>query len=298
MQATASSILVPLRVTAPVDTPFRAVVEAARAGPVALARIRSTPHVVAREARAITSTDPDLFKVTLHRSGPATAEQDGRQHTLSGGDLVVLDTTRPYRLAVPTCDVVVMGLPRAMLGPYADVVARHAGFPLAGESGIRSVIASMLSRLGDLTEDLPDASGIHLADALASLLVAAYADTATAEHAELPTELTDRIIAYTRANLGDPTLCVETVAHAHGISPRHLHQLFHRRGGPTFAAWVRHERLHRIRRDLLDPTLTGRTTAAIAARWGMFDAGHVGRALKAEYGQTAAELRRTAGTAH
>jgi transcriptional regulator GlxA family with amidase domain len=140
---------------------------------------------------------------------------------------------------------------------------------------------------------------VRLADALISLVIAAFTEISP-ERLEAGTDLADRILAYASANLDDPLLSVETVAKRHGISIRHLHNTLQRRD-VTFAAWVRTERLRRIRRDLLDPAFAQRTTAAIAARWGMHDPGHLARALKREFGQTAAGIRqasaRRVGTA-
>jgi AraC-like DNA-binding protein len=293
LQAVASSILVPLRVTTSTNAEFRARVDSAHVGPVAVARIRGTPHQVSREARSISSTDSELLKVTLYRSGPAYVTQDDRRYCANPGDLVVFDTGRPYELSVlDICDVVVVGLPRAMLGVNAELLSRCVATPQPCDSGTRAVIAAFLSGLADHIDDLPGMSGIHVADALASLIITAFAE-ATPELVEVTTDLADRIIVYALANLGDPALSVESVARRHGISVRYLHKLFRRRG-LTFAAWVRRERLTRIRRDLLDPALATRTTAVIAARWGIHDPGHLSRALKKEFGLAAAEIRLTA----
>jgi AraC-like DNA-binding protein len=291
LQAVASSILVPLRVTAPAGRPFRARLTAAVAGPLVAARIRGTAHVVSRQARSITSSDPGLLKVTFHRRGMAMVAQDGRENRVKPGDLVVVDTARPYHLAVDDlCDVVVIGVPRSFLGVQGDLISRRSATPLEAGSGTRAVVAATMSGLGDHIDGLPGPAGRHLGDALTSLLIAAFTETA-AERADVASDLTERIIAYALANLADPTLSVASVARHHGISTSRLHQLFRRRGH-TFAAWVRHERLRRIQRDLLDPDLAQQTAAAIATRWGIADPRHLGRALKAEFGHTAAELRR------
>lgn len=293
LQAVASSILVPLRVAAPAHADFHAEVHSARVGPVVVARIRGAPHVVHREARHITSTDGELLKLVLHQGGPATAAQHDRAYRARPGDLTAFDTTRPYRLAVAdSCDVVVVGLPRTLLGANADLIARRAGVPVTCDTGARRVIAAFLSGLAGQVDDLPGRSGNRLADALASLVIALFTEVGP-ERAETETGPADRIRAYALANLGDPALSVESVARRHGISARYLHRLF-QRDGVTFAAWVRYERLIRIRRDLLDPALSGRTAAAIAAHWGVRDPRHLSRALKKEFGLTAAELRRMA----
>jgi AraC-like DNA-binding protein len=293
LQAIVSSMLVPLRVRAPDDSPFQAYVDHAEVGSVVVARLRSTPHVVTRDARSITSTDRDLFKLIADRRGALTVAQNGWRARMRPNDLILCDTSQPYRVTVPCgCDVVVVGVPRSMLGPSADLLTRRTGQPVPGDRGTRSVIAAFLSGLADNVDDLPGSGGIRLADALSSLIVAAFTET-TPERVDTSTDLADRILAYALAHLRDPFLSAESVARRHGISVRHLHTLLQRRD-VTFAAWVRAERLRRVRRDLLDPAFAQRTTAAIAAHWGLHDPGHLARALKREFGQTAAEIRRTA----
>ncbi|MDX5562726.1 helix-turn-helix domain-containing protein [Streptomyces sp. ID05-04B] len=93
-------------------------------------------------------------------------------------------------------------------------------------------------------------------------------------------------------SLGDPRHRAERVARRRGISVRHLYALF-QGADLTFAAWIRHERLLRIRHDLLAPACDDRSTVAIARRWGMLDAKHLSRALKSEFGETVSDLRRT-----
>jgi AraC-like DNA-binding protein len=290
LQSSASSVLVPIQVSAPPETPFRARVDAADAGSVVIARVRSTPHVVERTTRTITSSDRDLLKVTLHRRCPAVVVQDHRQHRAQIGDLALVDTSRPYVLApAEECDVVAIGMSREALGPYSSLIGSRTARPIPGNNSILATISAFLSGLGDHLDDVADATGPHLADAVTALLIAAFADT-TAERVDTATDLADRIIAYTRANLGDPALSAGSVARCHGISTRYLHQLFHGRSR-TFAAWVKYERLRRIRRDLLDPALADLTISTIGSGWGLTDAAHLSRAFNAEFGHSPAELR-------
>lgn len=269
---------------------LRTPVDSARVGPVTVARIRGVSPHSSREVRRVISAERDLFAVTLYRNGTAHGTQDGRRFRATAGDLVVLDTGRPYELAVTdVCDIVVIELPHGMLGANTDLVGRYVATPQRCDRGAWAVLAAFLSGLADRINGLTDIPDIHLADALVSLIVAAFAEPAP-ESAEAGVAMTDQILAHTLANLSDPALSVDSVARRHGISPRYLHQLFRRRG-LTFAAWVRRERLVRIRRDLLDPALATRTTAVIAAHWGIQDHGHLSRALKREFGLTAAELR-------
>ncbi|WP_329333260.1 helix-turn-helix domain-containing protein [Streptomyces sp. NBC_00663] len=291
LQLAASTVLAPLAVTAPGAGAFQASIDAAVLGRLALARVRGSGHLVTRTARAITSTDPELLKLTLHRSRPALADQGGHQSRAESGDFVVFDMSRPYRLeVVDGCDVLAVGIPRGELGRHADTVVRQAARRLSADTGAQAVLAAFLDGLGRHLHELTGPADAYMADALVSLLIAAFTERAPGRM-DTATELVDRIRVYALANISDPALCVASVAAAHGISDRQLHRLFQRAGIP-FWAWLRHERLARIHRDLRDPAHDGRTIASVAARWGIHDPRHIGRGLKEQYGLTARDLRR------
>ncbi|MCL2733941.1 MAG: helix-turn-helix domain-containing protein [Actinomycetia bacterium] len=293
MQAAVSSIMVPLQLTAPLDAPFQVQVSSAHAGEVAVARVEDGQGLVDRRHRLITSTDPELFMVTLDRRGAVCGEQDDRRHRARRGELMFLDTTRPYRLRYDDpCDAVVLMVPRASFGRHADVLRRRTATPLAGDGGTRAVVSAFFTGLGGQLDHLPGPSGAPLGHALTALLVAAVTRTAP-ERVDPATELADKIAAYALVNIADPGLCVESVARRFAISPRKLHRLFAHRH-ETFAAWLREERLRRVHHDLRNPALAQRTVAAIAARWGLYDPAHLSRLFRTRFGQTPAEVRRLA----
>ena len=299
MQTAVSSIMVPLRLTPRLDgQPFRTQVAAAQVGEVTVARVEDGRGLVDRRRRLITSTDPELFMVTLDRRGPMCAEQDGRRHRVRPGELVFMDTTQPFRIRYEDpCDAVILMVPWASFGLRMDALRRRTATPLAGDRGTPAMVNAFLSGLGEQTGHLPGRSGVQFGEALTALLVAAISET-TPDRVDTAVELTDRITAYVLANLDDPGLCVESVARRFAISPRKLHLLFTQRDH-TFSAWLREERLQRIRRDLLDPALAQYTVAATAARWGLYDPSHLSRLVKARFGQSPAQMRRAcvAGTA-
>lgn len=288
-EAAISSLFGPMGVTDPDPPAFEAMVDHAAIGPVVVARIQATAATVTRRSRSITSTDPDWMQLALHHSGPLAVTQDDRTTALKPSELLAIDNTRPYRVVTAgPGDITVLGVPRASLGWHADAISRRTALPIPAQGGIGRLLGYAMS---GLNEDLPSpgAARMYLADALTALFLAAFADT-TPERASVASGLVDRIRVYVLAHLGDPLLNAERVARQHCISVRYLHALF-RGGDLTFTAWVRHERLLRIRRDLLDPGLADRSTTAIASRWGVFDTKHLGRALKREFGETVNDLR-------
>lgn len=298
LEEATSSLCAPVRMTAPSDRPFHAEVTDASVGPVLVARIASTPLRLLRPSRIIGSGDRELVKLTLHRAGHLIVAQDGRQSRARPGNLFAYETIRPYELVGRDgCDIVIVGVPRSMLGPCGDLISRRTAVMLPCDNGIRSVIAGFFTGLADTVltgrGGGPGGPGaIYLADTAASLLMTAFADT-PADRVELPTGLADRILTYALANLHDPGLSAGSVANRFGVSPRYLHRLMRDRD-IRFGAWVRRERMKRIRQDLLDPRLGNSTAAAIAARWGIHDPDHLSRSLRAEFGCSAAEIRASA----
>ncbi|HZC27223.1 MAG TPA: helix-turn-helix domain-containing protein [Actinopolymorphaceae bacterium] len=103
-----------------------------------------------------------------------------------------------------------------------------------------------------------------------------------------------RIQTFIAERLGDPELAPTTIATAHHISPRYLHRLFETTG-TSVASWIRARRLEHCRRDLLDPSLSGRPAYAIGARWGLTNAAHFNRAFRTEYGVPPGEYRLSRG---
>ncbi|MEU6348026.1 helix-turn-helix domain-containing protein [Streptomyces sp. NPDC047072] len=292
-ESAVGSLFAPLRVADSGSAAFEAVVEHTVLGPVVVARIRATPATVIRDRHHITSTDVELMHLTLLHGGPVAVAQDDRVAALKPGELFACDNTRPYRIiGTAPSDMTVLCVPRASLGKQADAIGRRTALPLSAQDGIGRLLGYALT---EVNGDLPGQAVVraYVADALTALLLAAFADTAP-ERAPVASDLADRIRVHVLAHLDDPLLTAERVARHHRISLRHLHALF-QGADLTFTAWLRHERLRRIRRDLLDPAFSNRSTAAIAARWGILDTKHLGRALRREFGETVSDLRRRRG---
>ncbi|GHF53352.1 AraC-like DNA-binding protein [Amycolatopsis bartoniae] len=292
-EALASAAFAPLRVR-PLAPGFAGSIRAASAGDVVVTRIRCAPCRVERPPGLITSGDRDLVKVTVLAAGRSEVEQDGRRCVLGPGDLVNYDTGRPYRLTFPEpYDATVVAVPRALLGAHADAVASRTAVAVPTVQGVQRVVGGFFQAITDVLDEDPggfagDATS-HLTDALVSVVISEL----TALRPDPGEDLADRILAHCLTRLSDPGLTVESVARAHHVSVRYLHKVLKARS-LTLSAWIRRQRLERLRRDLADPALAHRTTAALAARWGILDATHLSRALKAEFGQTAAEIRRAA----
>lgn len=267
---------------------------AARVGDLVVAHIAAGPMTVRRDRDLIGSGDRELIKVAWHRSGRAGVEQADRRCRPRPGELVAYDTARPYSLPFwDPYEIVVIGIPQAVLGPSAGALRQRVATPLPADAGLGGLLAAVLGAAPSAVSEAAPAAREHLGDALLSLVLSVFTGASADEH-ELGSDLFERVREYCLANLHDPRLCLATVAAAHHVSVRYLHKLAGQHG-VRLGSWIRRQRLDRIRADLEDPAQAHRTPAALARRWGVLDARHLGRALRAEFGCTPTQIREDAG---
>jgi AraC-like DNA-binding protein len=283
-----------VRVRALTDGTFRSSLSSAVAGDVRVSVLSGSPCVVTRDAELIRPTDPAFLTVSMQRIGRSAVAQDGRRCMLGPGDLVNYVTSRPYEVTFwEPYEAILVSVPLAALGSHADTLAVRTAIAVGTDHGPRDVVgtlfAALATKIADCTAADASSSKEYLADAIVSLVIAELVDIAPQGAGD---DLADRVLAHCLSHLSDPDLTVESVGRALGVSVRYLHKVLAPTGS-TLSAWIRRQRLERIGRDLADGSLRGRTVGAIAAGWGMPDTGHLSRALKAEFGMTASEIRRS-----
>jgi AraC-like DNA-binding protein len=288
----------PLDVRMDRDVPLRGQIEAARLGSLGVGRIQtSTPHTVLRTPGLIRRDGAELYRVVLVVSGTVLLGQDGRRARLRGGELVIYDYSRPYELVYDSAvQLAVFSVPRELLTVSADSVARLTAVPISGDDGAGALAAPVLRRVSEDAETYSPTSAVRLSTVVMDLLGTSLAERA-AQVAALAPETRERVMlrrvhAFVEQHLGDSDLGPGTVAVAHHISLRQLHRLFATQD-TTIAAWIRHRRLERCRRDLADPVNFDRSVGSIAARWGLPDPAHFSKLFRHAYGLPPAEYRRT-----
>jgi AraC-like DNA-binding protein len=287
----------PLDVRMDRDIPLHGQIEAAQLGPLGVGRIHTlTPHGVYRTPRLIRRHDPELYRVVTVVSGTVRLRQDGRTAQLGSGDLAIYDFSRPYELVYDSAvQLAVFSFPRDMLTAPADSVRALTAVQISGDDGTAALVAPMLRRVAEDAETYQPANATRLSMVVMDLLTMIVAERAS-QDARLTPEIRERVWlrrvhAFVEQHLGDPGLDPGTVAAAHHVSVRQLHQLFTSQG-TTVAAWIRHRRLERCRRDLADPALLHQSVSTIAVRWGLPDPAHFSRIFRQAYGMPPAEYRR------
>ncbi|WP_225080783.1 helix-turn-helix domain-containing protein [Streptomyces sp. CoT10] len=253
---------------------------------------------IARTAKLIRQSDPDVYLINYFLGGEGIVSIDGSDTTLRTGDVVVLDSSRPYRgdvRAVPDrWSHVTVQFPRRLL-PLPEKTAQGLfAVPISGRSGMGGVFTHWLTDLNARAHEFTPADLPTLTSVTLDLLASVIARCLEAEESLTPetrkTALRARINAFVEQHLADPAMTPQTIADAHHVSLRHLQQLLAEHDTSP-AAWIRHRRLERCRLDLANPRLNARPIQAIAERWGFSDPAHFSRLFRAAYGMPPKDYR-------
>ncbi|MFD0044582.1 helix-turn-helix domain-containing protein [Pseudarthrobacter scleromae] len=261
---------------------------------MSIVEVTATSHAVHRTPALIARAHERYFKLNLQLEGTGLLVQDNREAVLRPGDLAIYDTNRPYTLTFEEqARMMVVMFPCDALSLPADYVGQLAAVRMAGSTGLSGIVGQFIRQLSENLDVLSGPSGSRLAaNALDLVSTMLHAEMDIAPDRMKPQALLAvSIREYIDANLSDPLLSPATIAAAHFISTRHLHNVFHE-SGTTVASWIRSQRLEGARRDLRDPLHAGKSVGAVAARWGFLDAAHFSRTFRDAFGVPPSDWRR------
>ncbi|MHC6591996.1 AraC-like ligand-binding domain-containing protein [Arthrobacter sp. C152] len=263
---------------------------------MSIVEVTATSHEVHRTPALIAQAHERYFKLNLQLEGTGLLIQDNREAVLQPGDLAIYDTSRPYTLAFEdSTRIMVLMFPCEALSLPADYVGQLAAVRMAAAGGLSGIVGQFIRQLSANLDVLNGPSGSRLAANaldLVSTMLHAEMDI-TPDRMKPQALLAVSVREYIEANLSDPLLSPASIAAAHFISTRHLHNVFHE-SGTTVASWIRTQRLEGARRELRDPLHAGKSVGAVAARWGILDAAHFSRTFRDAFGVSPSEWRRGA----
>ncbi|MEU1618339.1 helix-turn-helix domain-containing protein [Streptomyces sp. NPDC005722] len=269
-------------------------------GAIRVGHVEASAQRMARTPEMATADGVGALIVSLQGAGSSVAVQDGREMLLTAGQLLLLDTRRPFVRDFPggvfqnaaVVPLELLDLPDAIL---LDVTGRT--YP--PEHYVAAILAAYVNRLATAAAAGSCVTGPKrfLQRGLVDVLTA-LATGETRRDVQAPgsgATLRLRVREYIRAHADEPGLTPATVAAAHHISVRYLHKLFQDEDR-SVGRLIQHLRLEACRNDLERPDLAGLTVEAIAHRRGFGSHAHFSRAFRAAYGMSPVEWRgRAAG---
>ena len=200
---------------------------------MSVVEVTATSHEVHRTPALIAQASERYFKLNLQLEGTGLLIQDNREALLRPGDLAIYDTNRPYTLAFEEeARMMVVMFPCDALSLPTDYVGQLAAVRMAGSTGLSGIVGQFIRQLSENLEVLSGPSGSRLATNaldLVSTLLHAEMDIAP-DRMKPQALLAVSVREYIEANLSDPQLSPASIAAAHFISTRHLHNVFHESG--------------------------------------------------------------------
>ena len=269
------------------ERPFRGRIEYGALGEMLLCKVTSTNHRFTRSLTTPTPTLPIPAMLVSVSRGSCKFVQRGRTCILTPGDWTLIDTNQPHGYAItsPEIEAFVIMLPRPSDAAIVALCERAVARRWNGRTGLSRVLHAMVNESFGEMRRLPRFSGRKLGAA-----ITAMAWDALREQIETPPvighrdELSIRVKACIEAQLDDPELSVERIAHACNISVRGLHRLFAEDPAGSVSSYLWQRRLIRCADAFRDPSQVHRSITDVCFSYGFSSTSHFSRLFKDRFG--------------
>lgn len=263
-------------------------------GPVLIVDVTTAQTVVERAVRTVGRGAADCYAFGLQLDGGCVLEQGGRQVQLRPDDLAIYDTARPHRLQLDDAARIALAVfPRALVRLPEKCLAQLMAVRLPGDNGVGALVATLMRGLAGEMSSANPLVAAHVGDAVVDLVTAVLAAQLPAPHRGRRGHraLAAAALHYIDNHLQDADLCAKVIADAHFVSVRCLQEAFEGEG-MSVSALIRSRRMHRCRRDLVDPRCQHLSIAHIGHRWGFPDPAHFSRLFRSAYGHSPRQFRK------
>jgi AraC-like DNA-binding protein len=252
-----------------------------------VADIAGNPHVVERAPRLVRARPKDAMFATLLLEGQAFFYYGHGCLSLTAGDVIVYGTDAPYLFGFSTSmRQLLVDVPRTLFQERCGTASDSPLKVAVDGAGTAALSAAALRQmLLGLVEDplmAPPSTGDHVLDLFEIMTTGRGTPAGVGRLLSAKEFIADR--------LGDPDLCTDRVAHAVGVTARHLNRAFADEG-TTVAQYIQARRLDAARVDLTAVSMRVDRIADIAGRWGFASQAHFTRLFRARFGCTPSEVR-------
>lgn len=270
--------------------PFRAAVRNYYTSTLAYSRHRAfDPSSLDRGDRHTAAVEVEAFAIQYRVSGTETANGFGTGRYFTGGDIRIVDLSRPLFSVNPTYDNIAVIVRKRDLVDRVPALDRLHGATLPAGGMTALLRAHMVSAIDGLPT-LSQREADKLSDVTVEMLGAALSSATIPgimEAEELDAPLLKAVRLCIEQHLHRPALSPDFIAHAVGVSRAKLFRVCRPFGRPM--ELVRHKRLQRAMALIRAARTGGRpaTVTEIAYMVGFENRETFSRAFKAEFGLSA-----------
>ena len=269
---------------------FRGMIDRRSLGMLQVTQFSSTPLSFAKNPTVNTKSSDAGCIIISQLQGGQEYRQSKNSVGLQPGDTTLIDAARPWSsTCVHACSRLYLRLPRWLIEEKLAIKELPILQRVSGASGVGAILfrlgTSLHHEAGILTED----EGVAAIEAYLHVLSACFARNQPG-YFEHGSELWARIERLIEKRLCDPGLKPSRIAAEAGISVRHLHRLFLRKG-ITVTESIRQKRLENCRAELADARRLARNITDIAFSWGFSDSAHFSHCFKRQFGMSPSAFR-------
>ena len=264
---------------------FHGSIERRNVAGLELTRFSSTPVSFAKSPVVSANSVDRCCIVITQLHGVRQYTQDGTTAILNPGDSTLIDSGHSWSSnCAGECSRLYLRVPRWLMENRLRLTDLPLLPRISGVSGLGVTLFRLATSLYQEAPVLTLEEGTSAIEAYLEILSACVGHPERrGEDAGHCAELLSRVEQFVDTHLAEPTLNPTEIANAVGISVRHLHRLFSRRGF-TITECIRERRLQRCRMELCDPRSAERSITEIAFFWGFSDSSHFSRSFKQQFG--------------
>jgi AraC family transcriptional regulator, positive regulator of tynA and feaB len=223
--------------------------------------------------------------VITQLDGVREYSQAGKVTVLSKGDTTLIDSSLPWSSnCAGDCARLYLRVPRFLMESRFRNIQIPNATRISGAGGLGTTLFHLATSLYQQARALTPEEGAAAIEAYLRILSACLGSSRAAiGKYSRGKEPIAGILDYIQHHLTEATLCPTEIAAAVGISVRHLHRLFARRGS-SVTDWIRAQRLEHCWKDLGDPRSRKKSITEIAFFWGFNDSAHFSHSFKKQFG--------------
>jgi AraC-like DNA-binding protein len=271
---------------------FRGMIDRRAVGMLQLTQFSSTPVSFAKYPTVNSNAGDRGCIIITQLQGVREYNQNGNTVLLHSGDSTLIDAGQPWSSTCSDqCSRLYLRLPRWLVQEKLQVTELPVARRISGQAGLGATLFRLGTSLYREAVVLSLEEGVAAIEAYLHILSACIGIRDQPQVAHTP-ELSNWIESFIDQNLSNAALTPSEIASAAGISVRHLHRLFLRKG-LTVTEWIRRKRLENCRSELADPRLLDRNITDIAFSWGFSDSAHFSHCFKRQFGLSPREFRAT-----